>query len=179
MCDTVTLLSIEDFDNIIPNTSIYINEYDKLFKNDMSLININVPFTDTITLVNTNFPFLIDTDNVNHPKHYTKGMEVIEFIKNSNIDFVRGNIIKYISRYRYKNGIEDLKKAEWYCLYLINNYDNFKLKHNVRNINKYTKSWSLNKLETKLLHLVLTPNKFNKYYNLLEGIRSIIKVITM
>ena len=65
-------------------------------------------------------------DNVNHPSHYTKGkIEVIEYIKDNLsydmfIGYLTGNIIKYISRYKFKNGLEDLQKAQWYLNYLIN-----------------------------------------------------------
>ena len=30
------------------------------------------------------------------------------------VGYLRGNIAKYLHRWRYKNGIQDLKKAEWY-----------------------------------------------------------------
>tara|TARA_R110000868_G_scaffold232374_2_gene485874 strand:+ start:851 stop:1087 length:237 start_codon:yes stop_codon:yes gene_type:complete len=54
-------------------------------------------------------------DPVNSPKHYTQGaMEVITAIEGLGLDYHQGNILKYISRYRYKNGIEDLRKAKWY-----------------------------------------------------------------
>jgi len=33
--------------------------------------------------------------------------------------FLEGNIVKYIARYKHKNGLEDLKKAEWYLQRLI------------------------------------------------------------
>ena len=33
--------------------------------------------------------------------------------------YLQGNIIKYLWRYRYKNGVEDLKKAQWYLNKLI------------------------------------------------------------
>ena len=33
--------------------------------------------------------------------------------------YLQGNIMKYLWRYRYKNGVEDLKKAEWYLKKLI------------------------------------------------------------
>jgi hypothetical protein len=33
--------------------------------------------------------------------------------------YLQGNIIKYLWRYRYKNGIQDLKKAQWYLAKLI------------------------------------------------------------
>jgi hypothetical protein len=65
--------------------------------------------------------------NVNHPSHYSGDtMEVIdvinEFTKDCNgaESFYVGNIIKYICRYKKKNGLEDLKKAEWYLGTLIN-----------------------------------------------------------
>lgn len=59
-------------------------------------------------------------NNVVHPNHYNKyTMETIEVIKGSSTDdeyrgFLKGNIIKYVSRYRFKNGIEDIKKALYY-----------------------------------------------------------------
>ena len=59
------------------------------------------------------------SDDVNHPDHYTKGIEVTEFIASCQLDWFRGNIIKYISRYKYKNGIEDLEKARFYLNMLI------------------------------------------------------------
>ena len=33
--------------------------------------------------------------------------------------YLQGNIMKYLWRYRYKNGVEDLKKALWYLNKLI------------------------------------------------------------
>jgi len=54
-------------------------------------------------------------DPVNSPKHYTQGqMEVITAIEGLDLDYHQGNVLKYVSRYRYKNGIEDLRKAKWY-----------------------------------------------------------------
>jgi len=53
-------------------------------------------------------------DNIN-PNHYQKGnIEVIDFILDQNFNYLEGNIIKYVSRYKDKNGLEDLKKAQWY-----------------------------------------------------------------
>lgn len=55
-------------------------------------------------------------DNVNHPSHYTFGkIEVMDYIEDKLSDvecegYFVGNIIKYVSRFRKKNGIEDLKK---------------------------------------------------------------------
>jgi len=59
-------------------------------------------------------------DNVNHPKHYINGkIEPIDFINANAMDYLEGNIIKYISRYKFKNGIEDLHKAKFYLNMLI------------------------------------------------------------
>ena len=59
-------------------------------------------------------------DNVNHPKHYTKGrIEPIDFINANDMDYLEGNIIKYISRYKYKGGVEDLEMAGFYLKMLI------------------------------------------------------------
>lgn len=64
-------------------------------------------------------------DNVQHPTHYTSGgIECIEAIKASMNtdgfqDYCKGNIIKYIWRWRKKGGVEDLKKAQVYLGWLI------------------------------------------------------------
>lgn len=56
-----------------------------------------------------------------NPKHYQQGnIEVIDFILDQKFSYLEGNIIKYVSRYKYKNGLEDLKKAQWYLERLIN-----------------------------------------------------------
>ena len=57
-------------------------------------------------------------DIINHPSHYTDGkIEVIDFIEDKQLNFHRGNAIKYIARAGKKNKeaeIEDLEKAAWY-----------------------------------------------------------------
>ena len=63
-------------------------------------------------------------DMVNHPPHYNKaGIETIDAIKAMTDGgfeyYLQGNIMKYLWRYRYKNGAEDLKKAQWYLTELI------------------------------------------------------------
>ena len=65
-------------------------------------------------------------DNIN-PKHYKQGkIEVIDFILDQKMNYLEGNIIKYVSRYKQKNGIEDLKKALWYLNKLIGEKENDK-----------------------------------------------------
>lgn len=64
-------------------------------------------------------------DPVNHPSHYTQGsIETIDYMESVLApEEIRGgykfNILKYVSRERYKNGLEDLKKAKWYLDRLI------------------------------------------------------------
>ena len=58
-------------------------------------------------------------DMVNSPPHYNEaGIECIDAIAAALGDgfefYLQGNIMKYLWRYRYKNGTEDLKKARWY-----------------------------------------------------------------
>lgn len=48
--------------------------------------------------------------------HYQKfNIQPIELIASLGLNFFQGNIFKYVTRYKYKNGIEDLKKAIHYC----------------------------------------------------------------
>jgi hypothetical protein len=65
-------------------------------------------------------------DSVNHPSHYTKGgIECIDAIEAATDGLVgyeavcTAQVIKYIWRWKWKNGIEDLKKARWYLDRLI------------------------------------------------------------
>lgn len=69
-------------------------------------------------------------DNVNHPEHYTSGkIEVIKIIEDQLTSeeyrgYIKGQVIKYITRERHKNGLEDLKKARWYLDRLIKKMEN-------------------------------------------------------
>ena len=63
-------------------------------------------------------------DMVNSPPHYNQtGIECIQAISAATDEgfkyYLQGNIIKYLWRYRYKNGVEDLNKAQWYLSKLI------------------------------------------------------------
>ena len=72
---------------------------------------------------------IVQTDDVNHPVHYNNGkVECIEAIEAmlSETEFegyVRGNVIKYVWRFKYKDGLKDLKKAKWYLERLIASLD--------------------------------------------------------
>ena len=61
---------------------------------------------------------------VNKPPHYNNGdIETIDAIQSALGDgfefYLQGNILKYVWRYRHKNNVEDLKKAQWYLNKLI------------------------------------------------------------
>jgi len=70
-------------------------------------------------------------DNIHKPFHYNQGsIETIHLIKGSMSSkelegYLKGNIIKYLSRYNYKNQpLNDLYKAEWYFKRLIKELEN-------------------------------------------------------
>jgi hypothetical protein len=65
-------------------------------------------------------------DPVNNPQHYSKQKyQPIDVAEDWSKDLIGleaycvGNILKYIARYKYKNGLEDLKKAQWYVNKLV------------------------------------------------------------
>lgn len=63
-------------------------------------------------------------DPVNRPTHYNQsGIECIDAIEaalgDGFINYLQGNVMKYLWRWQYKNGLEDLRKAQWYLNKLI------------------------------------------------------------
>jgi len=74
---------------------------------------------------------MIENNNINHPNHYTQGnIECIEALKaaTSKLNGIEAictaNAIKYLWRWKDKNGIEDLNKAKWYIDRLIKEVKN-------------------------------------------------------
>jgi hypothetical protein len=48
--------------------------------------------------------------------HYkTLGIQPVEYIQKNNLDYFQGNVVKYVTRHKSKNGAEDVKKALHYC----------------------------------------------------------------
>ena len=90
-------------------------ELDKKYATDSKLENAKTTKTQS--------------DPVNSPTHYQTGLiETIDSIKNilghdKFQAYCTGNVIKYLSRYREKNGLEDLKKAETYVGFIIKSYE--------------------------------------------------------
>jgi hypothetical protein len=64
-------------------------------------------------------------DMVNSPDHYTfGGIETIDYLKaklspEALDGYLAGNVLKYVSRYNLKNGLQDLEKAQWYLNRLV------------------------------------------------------------
>jgi len=58
--------------------------------------------------------------------HYKKfKIQPIEFIILNNLNFLEGNVVKYVCRYRFKDGLRDLEKAKHYIKMLIEFRDKF------------------------------------------------------
>jgi len=73
-----------------------------------------------------------DDKMVSHPSHYIsdKGIETIDVIEAFTSDLTgieavdTGQVLKYICRWKKKNGVQDLNKAMWYLTHLINHLNN-------------------------------------------------------
>lgn len=70
-----------------------------------------------------------EPNHVNHPDHYNKcSIECIDMMecvfgeRNTSV-FAIVNAFKYIWRFKFKNGLEDLNKAKWYLDYASNNWE--------------------------------------------------------
>jgi len=76
---------------------------------------------------------LTKSDAVNHPSHYNSSKyECIDVLRDLSTPeefegFLINNVRKYLWRYKSKNGLQDLEKAEWYLKELIKEYKNKKV----------------------------------------------------
>jgi hypothetical protein len=65
-------------------------------------------------------PYPPKDNNPISPPHYQQGrIQVLDFITDQRFTYLEGNIVKYICRYKTKNGLEDLEKAQYYLNELI------------------------------------------------------------
>jgi len=69
----------------------------------------------------------ITNTQVVNPTHYnTFKIEPLEYILANKLDFLEGNVIKYVTRHKLKNGSEDIKKAIYYLEIILKEYYNGK-----------------------------------------------------
>lgn len=66
----------------------------------------------------------LETEDINQVGgcHYKCKYQVIDYVMKHSLNFIQGNVLKYVTRFRKKNGAEDLKKAIHYCK-LSRNYE--------------------------------------------------------
>lgn len=69
--------------------------------------------------VETGVGVTLATESQEGGSHYQKPIQPIKYIHMNKLNFCEGNVVKYITRWREKNGLEDLKKAKHYIDLLI------------------------------------------------------------
>lgn len=63
-----------------------------------------------------------NTNNQVGGVHYEKmTIQPVDYIFSNSLDFFQGNVVKYISRHKTKNGAEDVLKAIHYCKMILKN----------------------------------------------------------
>ena len=92
----------------------YLEQEIEVNKSDLKTVEVKEILQETLDEVKEP----VENDNVNYPSHYTDGnIEVMDFIEDKQLNFAKGNVIKYVSRAGKKDPnkeLEDLKKAMWY-----------------------------------------------------------------
>ena len=61
----------------------------------------------------------VTEEKIKHPQHYTQGIECWDYVISHKMSFPAGNVVKYVTRFEHKNGLEDLLKARAYLEKLI------------------------------------------------------------
>ena len=81
---------------------------------------------------------LTGREDIDHQDHYERySIQPIDFIEENDLSFHQGNIVKYVCRYRYKGGVDDLYKALWYLKRLINLEEDNNNEEDEGNITEY------------------------------------------
>lgn len=106
---------------IKPDLGVQMEQYTALYNSDKQRAELEKIVTQEPlnTMIKEAY---CSNDPVNHPKHYTSSLAKcmacgcpIECIDiSTHYEFSLGNVIKYIWRYKDKDGLEGLKKAQWY-----------------------------------------------------------------
>ena len=92
---------------------------DGLYYNHKDVYNTKTGFSSELR--ESNYQLKKLGEKVNHPPHYNSGkIEAIDAIWDWKLDFIEGNVVKYVTRSKHKGDrLGDLKKARWYLDYLI------------------------------------------------------------
>jgi hypothetical protein len=120
--DRVRAVDVSFVNNLLfPNQVYEVYDVDDSTK-EIALVNVTETAGRSAWFAPTRFELLQDEepseqDLVNHPSHYrlAPGVEVIDLTEQ--LDFLRGNAVKYLARAGRKNGsdeLQDLQKARWY-----------------------------------------------------------------
>lgn len=127
---------LRNHNNCIPNSELYCTDYTPNYLDTAATVSTSAEdaSNETTAKVFLNYqpytpadevPAITKPDMVNHPNHYTQGgIECIKAIEASMPpdgfqDYCKGNVLKYVWRFRQKNGLEDLKKARVYLNWMI------------------------------------------------------------
>ena len=105
---------------------VYLDEYQHyLIENDIGIIKFYNKNCFEITKdFNIDNELLKQEDTIN-PKHYLKyNITPTKYIIENKLDFLEGNVIKYVTRHKDKNREEDIKKAIRYLEIMLENYKN-------------------------------------------------------
>ena len=86
---------------------------------DLIAAKINARPGEMIEVTEELMKQLSSLDNQVGGDHYQMPIQPVEFIHKNGLGFIVGNVVKYVVRYKQKNGIEDLKKASHYLDMLI------------------------------------------------------------
>ena len=96
-------------------------EWDALNRSRLGAKKMGENYAELINIASTDSK---NYDPVTKPIHYNNGdIEAIEYIKQQLGSefhaYCYGSVMKYLHRYRYKDGLQDLKKAKWYLKQMI------------------------------------------------------------
>lgn len=94
-------------------TDYYVGIVDNIYlmdASDVELLETSDQHKEETKLYNP----LIAQEGGGHYKN--RGIQPLEYTMKNNLSFCEGNVVKYISRYKSKNGIEDLAKVIHYAL---------------------------------------------------------------
>lgn len=87
--------------------------------------------------------------------HYKSSYQPIAFIIKQNLNFIQGNIVKYVTRRKYKNGKEDLEKCLHYCELAEELKPTNYAVAEFSELHKYTNANSLNEIEHNIIACVI------------------------